>query len=330
MKHSISMVGSLFVLFTAIAFSQIREKLSLHDAINIAVQNNPEILASRHEIDAAAGRVLQAGRFPNPEFSISFNESPANFAIGDANEKDFGISQTFEFPGKRSSRIEVAEQEQTFSELTVARKTAIVATQVKQIYYQALLAAAIKENITFNIALLDDLLETVTLRYQSGANTYLEILRVKIEKTRLSNDAVEAERDYRLRIGNLKTILGKSVDADIALSDSLVYEPFRMAEDSALSVLTEQSYYLKMKEQELLIQQSAYNLAEKSYLPDLKFGLALQNRLGTFPDEGSKNYLGLEVGVSLPLWFQQGPKGEVQEALALTRATEYRLTAARQ
>lgn len=85
-------------LFCGIAgLAQNAEKLSLNDAITIALNNNPDLLAAQKEIEAASGRVLQAGRIPNPELSVTFNEVPTNFSFGDAGEKDIGLSQPIEF-----------------------------------------------------------------------------------------------------------------------------------------------------------------------------------------------------------------------------------------
>ncbi|MBM2841755.1 MAG: outer rane efflux protein [Bacteroidetes bacterium] len=125
MKYNFLLWGLLLVAPASSA--QTTEKLSLNDALTIALNNNAEISATEKEIDAASGRILQAGRIPNPELSVTFNEVPTNFSFGDAGEKDIGLSQAIEFPGKRGSRVEVAEHGRSIAEFSLLRAKAIVA-----------------------------------------------------------------------------------------------------------------------------------------------------------------------------------------------------------
>lgn len=326
MKYNFLLWGLLFVALVTSA--QTTEKLSLNNALTIALNNNPEISAAQKEIDAASGRVLQAGHIPNPELSVTFNEVPTNFNFGDAGEKDVGLSQPIEFPGKRGSRVDVAEHGKSIAEFSLSRTKAIVSAKVKQVYYQSLLAGEVINNLEFTITLLSDFLRTVTERYQAGSSKYLDVIRAKVEVTRLRNDLVEAKREHQTRLGELNVLLGRTGSTPVVLSDSLTYQPLKMPQDSAVELYTSQSYFLKIVEREAQRSQSVLNLTRTSYLPDFSLGVALQKRPGTISPTGSSNYLGFQFGASVPLWFWQGPKGEVQEAEALLDISAIRISAA--
>lgn len=320
----------LFVALVAmplVATAQTTEKLSLDGALTIALNNNPEISVAQKEIDAASGRVLQAGRIPNPELSVTFNEVPTNINFGDAGEKDIWLSQPIEFPGKRGSRVDVAEHGTSIAEFSLARTKAIVSAKVKRSYYQSLLAGEVVSNMEFTINLFSDFLRTVTERYQAGASKYLDVIRAKVEVTRLRNDLVEAKREQQTRIGELNVLLGRASATPIVLSDSLTYQPLGTAQDSAVELYTSQSNLLKIVGREAQRSQSVLNLARTSYLPDFSLGVALQKRPGQISPPGSSSYLGFQIGASLPLWFWQGPKGEVQEAEALFDIRNIRIAA---
>jgi cobalt-zinc-cadmium efflux system outer membrane protein len=324
--------GLLVLFFALVASAQTTEKLSLNNALTIALNNNPEISAAQKEIDAASGRVLQAGRIPNPELSVTFNEVPTNINFGDAGEKDIGLSQPIEFPGKRGSRVDVAEHGESIAELSLSRTKAIVSAKVKRAYYQSLLAGEVVSNLEFTITLFSDFLRTVTERYQAGASKYLDVIRAKVEVTRLRNDLVEAKREQQTRLGELNVLLGRTSTTPIVLSDSLTYQPLGMLQDSAVELYANQSNFLKIVEREAQRSQSVLNLARTSYLPDFSLGIAFQKRPGQIsPDNrsGSSSYLGFQIGASVPLWFWQGPKGEVQEAEALLDISNIRISAAR-
>ena len=338
MNRFIFKAGLLLSFGLHTCLSQTTERLSLSDAIMLALSSNPEILASQKEIEAAAGRVLLAGHIPNPELSVTFNEVPTNFNFGDAGEKDIGLSQPIEFPGKRGSRVDVAEHGKSIAELLLLRTKAIVSSRVKRAYYQSLLAGEVVSNLEFTITLFSDFLRTVTERYQAGASKYLDVIRAKVEVTRLRNDLVEARRELQTRLGELNVLLGRMGTTPIVLSDSLTYQPLGMllrkspdmsGQDSVVDVYANQSNFLKIVEREANRSQSVLNLARTSYLPDFSLGIALQKRSGQISPTVSSNYLGFQFGASVPLWFWQGPKGEVQEAEALLDIGNIRMSAAR-
>lgn len=317
------------LLCTSLTFAQSAERLSLQDAIRLASQSNPDILQAQKEIDATAGRVLQSGRIPNPELSLSYNETPTSLRLGSAGEQDIGISQTIEFPGKRGARIDIARHGRSIAELSLLRTKAIVSAKVKRAYYQSLLAGEVVGNLEFTITLLSDFLRTVMERYQAGASKYLDVIRAKVEVTRLRNDLVEAKREQLTRLGELNVLLGRAGATPIVLSDSLSYQPLGMLQDSALALYAGQSNFLKIVEREAERNQSVLNLARTSYLPDFSLGVAWQKRPGQISPTGSSSYVGFQFGASIPLWFWQGPKGEVQEAEALLNIGNIRISAAR-
>ena len=323
-------VAGLFLLLfcSSSSPSQTTEGLSLSDALSLA-QNNFEVFSALKEVDAASGRMLQAGRIPNPELYVLFNEVPTDFNFGNANERDIGLLLPIEFPGRLGSRVAVAEHGRSIAELFLARTRTIVSARVKRAYYQALMAGEVVKNLEFTIVLFSDFLRTVTERYQSGASKYLDVIRAKVEVTRLRNDLVEAKREQQMRMGELNVLLGRSGGPTLVLLDSLTYQPVGMAQDSALELYTSQSNFLKIVEREVQRNQSGLSLARKSYLPDFSLGVALQQRPGSISPTGSTNYLGFEFGASVPLWFWQGPQGEVQEAEALLDISTTRIAATR-
>lgn len=313
---------------TSLTFGQFGERLSLQDAIRLALQGNPDILQAQREIAAATGRALQSGRIPNPELSFSYNETPTSLKLDNAGEKDIGISQTIEFPGKRRARMDIAEHGKSITELSLLRRKAVVSAEVKRAYYQSLLAGEVVDNLEFTINLVADFLRTVTERYQAGASKYLDVIRAKVEVTRLRNDLVEAKREQQTRLGKFNILLGRTADTPVFFTDSLTYQPLDLHQDSAVALYQDQSNFLKIVEREAHRSQSALNLARTSYLPDFSLGVALQKRPGQISPTGSSNYLGFQFGASIPVWFWQGPKGEVQEAEALLDIGNLRMSAA--
>lgn len=330
----------LFLLVLYGAFGQLvpkdsgsGERLSLQDAIILALNNNPELLRAQKEIDAASGRALQAGRIPNPEIQFGWNETPLNFNLGDADEEDIGIVQQIEFPTKRSNRISVATYDREIAELQVERVKVTITARVKKAYHNLLFSERLVGHLQEQAKLLKDFLDIANGRLRAGTGTYLDVIRAKVELTRLNNDLVEAQRDVRARRVQLNLLLGQNPDQVFELTDSLSYSPLTVERDTLLQRLLAQSATVKLAQRSVVRQQSALSLAKTSYLPDFTLGLFHQRRAEEPPFNANQftgttsRSLGIQLGLSIPLWFWQEPKGLVQEASAGVTVAELNLLA---
>jgi len=324
-------MNKVFVLFVFVymAYGYAQEnkdkiKLSLHEAIEIAQQDYPLINSALKEIDASEGQILQAGRLQNAELSLEANEIPSGFDFGEAGELDLNFSQSIEFFGKRSTRIQSAELQKKIAELNYERIRKLIASQVKKVYYNGLLSNKIVESIQSNINLLNEFLAQVTDRYQAGTSSYLDVIRAKVEILRLKNELFDAMRNYQQVNGQLKFLLGKDNGTEYELTDTLYYQSTNFNGDTIINFYSSQSNFLRITEIQVEQNKSLLSLAEKNSLPDFNFGLAFQNRQ-PLPGNGFDQFFGLNVGVSLPMFYSSGVQGDIQEAEANLSISDIRL-----
>ena len=306
----------ILLLFCSLAVYGQTKKITLNEAIETSLKNNPQVLTAQKEIHAADGRILQAGRIPNAEFSIESNEIPKSFSFGNAGEHDFNFSQPLEFFGKRSARIQSAGYEKQAAELNLERIKKLVTAQVKSAYYQGLLSKETINAIEQNISLLNDFLVQVKDKYQAGTSSYLDVIRAKVETTRLKNELFDVNKQFQQNIGALKILLGVENGGSYELSDSLNYSFLTASLDSILTLLIEQSNFVKMSSIRIERDKSLLSLAEKGSLPDFNFGASFQNRQ-PIPGKGFDNFIGLKLGISLPMFYSSGVRGDIQESSAL-------------
>jgi outer membrane protein TolC len=311
--------GLLLIFHSSAAPGQGAARLSLQDAVRKAVENHPGMLKGRQAVEAARARVLQEGRIPNPEIGVTWGEIPPGFDPGKAAERDFTFTQPLEFPTKRSGRVNVAEADAGIAELQLRREQLLVSARVKRAYYDRLLSDAVVAGLREQITLLTDFRDLLIGRYRSGANSYLDVVRTKVEITRLKNDLVEASRQNRAGSAQLNLLLGMDPQTVVTLTDTLAAGPMPGGADSLVSALLDGSSLLQVNQNTVARQEANLSLARSGYLPDLALGIAHQSR----GDE--RNLWGLELAVSVPLWFWQEPKGKVEEAdaaLAIARMQE--------
>lgn len=288
--------------------------ITLNEAIEIAKKNNPVLASTSREIEAAEGRILQAGRLQNAEFSLEVNEIPSKFDFGKTGELDLSFNQTIEFFGKRNTRIKSAEFQKRIAELNYERVKKLITSQVKKVYYSGLLSNQIVESIESNLTLLNDFLAQVTDRYQAGTSSYLDVIRAKVEIARLKNELFEAMKNYQQVTGQLKILLGKENGIEFELTDSLHYRFTQIQKDTVADYYSSQSNFLRITEIQVEQNKSSLSLAEKNSLPDFNFGLAFQNRQS--PTNSFEQFFGLNIGISLPMFYSSGVRGDIQEAEA--------------
>jgi len=303
--------------------AQGEEKLTLAEAIQIALLNNPAVLAAQKEVEAANARILQAGAFPNLEFGVSWGETPSNFNITDADERNIGIVQPFEFPGKRGARGRVAKVEAKFLEQSLQRTKLLLSAEVKRAYYQAWLQQKSVVNFEAIAELLQQFRETATVRYQAQKVPFLEVLRAKTELAKITNELIAVRREAQNSLAELNRLLGRPGSTPLSLADDFTYQPFDKNVETVLNEMRQISAARRMSEALVERGRAQIGLAQKSYLPDFSIGLYNQS-LKEQPPFNANQFFGTQVrnnwqidlGVSIPLWFWKGPRGAAAEARA--------------
>lgn len=322
------MVALAFFLVKASAIAQQSGGISLPEAITMALQNNNQVMVARREIDVASGKILQAGRIPNPEIEVSWDGAPSFLDLGEADEFDISFRQDIEFPTRRGSRIAVAEYDQKLAGLRLERYKAVITARVRKDYFGVLLSQSAIQNLNEQSGLVQDFYDLAENRLSTGEGKYLDVIRLKVERTRLGNELLEAKRDRKDKERRLNVLLGREPDAPLTLTDSLGRIPETLDRDSLLESLPAGSSLLQAARASVNRQRSQLDLAQSGYLPDFSLSLSSQSRSGEPPFDAngytgtSIHGVGLAFAVSVPLWFWQEPAGQVREAEALASIAE--------
>lgn len=324
----------LFSFLLVMENSGAQEKLSLQQAIDLAMNNNPQVLAAQKEVDAANARILQAEAVPNLEFGLNWDETPSNFNVTKAGERNIGLVQPFEFPGKRGARSRVAKIDVQFFEENLRRTKLLISAEVKRAYYQAWLSQKLVSNFEAIADLLMQFRETATVRYQAQKVPFLEVLRAKTELAKITNELIAARREAQNALAELNRLLGRAGSTPLALADNLAYQPFAKTVEMVVNEMRQFSVSLRLSETLLERGRAQMRLAHKSYLPDFAVGLFNQKRDGQPPFTNDNplgvtesGLWGIDVGVSIPLWFWKGPRGQAQEARAFFDLAQIQLDA---
>ncbi len=315
-------MGLLVLLCWGISVSQTKERLSLQDAITIALEKNPESLASAEQINVERGRFWRGISPPPPSVAVNYQYIPQGSSVAQFGERSVEISQSLDFPTtiyyrgvQLSSAIDLAGDE-----LSAARSA--IVSRVKMAYYNVLAKQKKIELNTENLAIAEDFAHEADVRYAVGDATHLERLTAAVQRTQAHNAVAAARNDLKIAYGELFLELGQrrdSQNSEIILTDSLVYRPFT----ATLEQLTETAFAfnprLKAAAKKVSIASLGRTLAWSSVLPNLNASLYRQTV------DGNSNFYGVSFGVTVPLWFMFDQRGQIQEASSGESIAEHTL-----
>src|SRR4029453_13157861 len=89
--------------------------------------DNPELQAARAEVEAARGRLLQAGLRPNPMLDVGFQKS----VTGPDNNVMAGVTLPLDLNRRQAGRLGVAEQELALKQVQIAERERALRAEVR-------------------------------------------------------------------------------------------------------------------------------------------------------------------------------------------------------
>lgn len=189
--------------------------LSLEEAINRALQQEPSLQSVRRGVDVAQGTRLQASLRPNPSVSAERRDQPG----GTDNLTTLRVEWPLDL-FRRDARVAVADMEVAVSQHRVADRERILAADVRARYGDLL--AAIRE-LTLLEAIVDATQhqhELLRSRVEEGASAPLERDLLDVELRRLQAERLLQAGLAEAASFELKRLLGLEADAVLTVRDT--------------------------------------------------------------------------------------------------------------
>lgn len=313
-----------FALSSVLAVSSTRAggSLSLSSAIQIGLDNNPEIKASFEKVNASRGRFWSSISPAPADLSITNEYIPAGQKLSSYGEKAIEISQSVEFPSvyflrgsKASIEKEIAETEFTLAKLNVI-------SGVKKAYFKVLALQNQVKIAQENLAIAQDFVQKAEVRYSVGEGTNLERLTAKVNYTEALND-VEVRKNHLITgFAELNFTLGygKGESRDYQLTDTLAFIPFDYTLSQLLDDAASINPQLKANKLQVDFCSVEKTLAWSSFLPNFNLAYFKQKIR-----DDARGYYGASFSVGIPLWFMLDQRGKIQEASSNSAAARAEL-----
>lgn len=331
MKNRNAVAIAALVLVTPGLFAAEKERLSFRQAIEEGIQQNPLLRTGANRIESAIGQTQQARLKPNPRLVVQqenarawqFDRTPSGGMPGfvffrDTDTFIYG-GQVIERGGKRERRMQFAQAEldRIRSERGVVEQK--IQNRIAAAYWAAVTAAKLHDLYQQNLANFDQIVRDQRNRVQEGAAAGADLLRIEVERDRLSALAQNAELEaVRTRIGLLSE-MGRSDFHDIELADSL---------DSSSKV--------SFKPIDQVFSQRKEIQTAKAAILQTEANTRLQRANGKVDPElqlGYKRTMGFDTvyaGLNVPLPFRNKNQGNIASAAAEIRVAQSSLVTVEQ
>lgn len=194
-----------FVTLVVIAFlagahaSFAQTKLSIKDAVSLALSRRPELRAGLDRVESSDGLRQQAAIRPNPRLILQTEDlRPSNLNLGQDSQSYLYASQVFEARGKRGGRMAVADQivERSKAQLDSVRRQIVL--NVRQAYWEVEAAQMVRDLYAENDDYFRQIVDYHQARFNEGKLAEVDLLRVRLERERIhaaaENANLEAQR----------------------------------------------------------------------------------------------------------------------------------------
>lgn len=295
-------------LLPILGFSQSQTSISVRDALDLAMKNNPELQRAEQEIRIQKSMLGLSWGIENPEL-IYFKEG----VDGDLfSEQRWGISQRISFPVTGYLRNRKAAADLQASELQAEFRRIQVRSAVKSAYAELAFSIKNVDLVLRELELASELKEIAQARLEVGESTELDLIQAEIRLTRTQNSlnkADELKNRARYELFRVVGLEPGQQEYGIIYPDTLAWFDPNISQDVILSRV-ESAAEMDLVRSFTNSANRSISVAKSSYLPDLRVNYYKQD-FGAGYD-----FYGFEVGVSIPLWFGWNQSRQVQRANA--------------
>ena len=208
-------------------FAQPVFAITVGEAVDTALKNNPDLQSVRLEKETAQGRLDQAGLLlrSNPVIEGSLSRKDT---LPDGGEKaknyEVRLSQEFELAGQRGLRVDAAKSGREKVLLDIRDKERVLIAAVKDAFARALAAKRKIALAEEAVKLQEELVASAAVKFQTGDISALEQNLADVELGKARRDRMHAERERREALLGLQEVLGIKPSGDFTVEGELPSE----------------------------------------------------------------------------------------------------------
>lgn len=297
-------VGLISILLLSIPQNNYGQEI-LDNYIKIATENNPRLKSLFQLYLSALERLPQARSLPDPTIAFGVFVSPVETRVG-AQQANLAISQMFPWFGqlKARERVEAQIAKSRFESFQDAKFKLFF--DVKTTYNNLYLLHAAIDITRENIKLLESIKELSNIKFESGQESFVNVLRIEMEVMELENQIKYLE-DSRVPLNTkFHELLNTTLEGPINYPDTLWEDDLLLEKTAIFDSILSQNPSLRQFDHEISSLEYQAEVAQKLGMPSFQVGLNyinIKKRPGLdFSDNGMDAFILPQVGVRIPLY----------------------------
>jgi cobalt-zinc-cadmium efflux system outer membrane protein len=276
--------------------------ITLHAALLLASQANPDVAAARQELSAVEASALQAGVLPNPSVGVQIQDTKPN-----TRETVLQLSQPIELGGKRAARVRVAERSRDAAVAELRAKEADVQSTVISAFFDLLTAQERVRLAQQSVELAQQATTVISKRVGAGKVSPVEETRARVAESGVRLELVQARSELTSARRRLSATWGNSMPRFERAEGELQALP-ELPDPNALLHRLSKSPELARAQLEVDRRQALAQVERSRRIPDVTVTLGVdRNR------ELGRNQAIISVSVPIPVFDTN--RGNVLEAL---------------
>lgn len=305
-------------------------RITLDEAIQLALQHNHALLAERTMILQNQAQETTANLRPNPTLSGDAQFlplfEPENFNstyIENDAQFDIGIGYLFERGRKRQHRLQAAKDQTAVTTSTVFDNERTLTFQVASQFISVQLAESTLDLAEQDMKSFQNTVDISKARYDAGDISEDDFLKIKLQLLQFQTDVSQAVLAKVQALVGLRQMLGyQSVSADFDVSGDFDYQPLKLDLEDLQAAALRDRPDLRAAVQGVTAAKSQYELAKANGKQDVSATI-------DYTHTGDVNSASLFGSIGLPIFNRN--QGEIARTnYAITQAQELQLAASDQ
>jgi len=295
---------ALVLLCLALSSPIDAQTLSLQQCIEKALQHNPDIVQSRHNILQTDISLKESWTNLLPTASANAATSSSGPFVSDMTSQwDWSmggsVSQTFYRPGLYSG-IQQAARRKDAAEYSDQSLNDQIRSSVERLYYQILSSDTLISVYKANIKLADEQLIRMRRMVELGMKRESDMLKSEVQKGTFESQLVREMESLATATRNLNVLMGREplepLQTILIPLESVDVPNF----EAAMRKMLENNPAIKRLEAQRNAQSLALRIAREAFLPSLSGGYSYSRRNSLFsssPTEDDQVSLRLSIGL---------------------------------
>jgi outer membrane protein, heavy metal efflux system len=245
-------------------------RISLDQAIQMALQNNHTLKAARTTIQQSEAQEITANLRPNPvltadaQFIPIFqpNEFTADY-INTVAQFDLGVSYLFERGKKRQHRLQAAQDATAQTKSTVADNERTLTFNVASQFFSVQLAESTLDLALQDMKSFQNTVDISEARYKAGDISEADYLKIKLQLLQFRSDVAQAQLAKTQALVGLRQFLGyQSVPEDYDVTGDFEYKPVTLKLEDLQQLALQSRPDFRAAQQGVTAAKSQYELAK--------------------------------------------------------------------